>query len=44
MKHKPPTIQVVVNEHKSLSNSIDDDEDHVFGDGSYASGSHEGKS
>ena len=38
MKQKTPTIQVVVNEHKSLTNSVEEDED-VFGDATFASGS-----
>jgi hypothetical protein len=29
-----PPVQVVVNEHKSLSNSIDEDDEQVFGEGS----------
>ena len=30
---KNPPVQVVVNEHKSLSNSLDEDDAEVFGDG-----------
>ena len=33
LKNRNPPVQVVVDEHKSLSNSIDEGDEEVFGDG-----------
>ena len=41
---KNPPVQVVVNEHKSLSNSLDEDDSEVFGDGNNAGFSGAGRS